>query len=132
MSLPLTEWGKTWYDTPTEIPITNPPTGLNGLATSRDVKEMQDAVNKEADITVKDATVWNVTPAQLLLDAQDALIGVTSDLLGQSERKSVREILGHENRLRGMGIVLILLAIVGSFIDWMMGGSGATVIIDGD
>ncbi len=134
MSLPLTDWGKMWYDTPKEIPLTPSmaPTGLNGLAEGNDVKAMQDAVNKNADAMVKDATVWDITLKDLLVDAQEALIGVTSDLLGQSDRKSVRDILGHGNRLRGIGVVLIILAVAGSLIDWMMGGSGTTVLVDGE
>ncbi len=134
MSLPLTDWGKMWYDTPTEIPLSPAPTGLNGLADSSDVKAMQDAVNLVADKAVKEATVWNITLLDLLRDAQEALIGVTSDLLGQSERKSLRDILGHGNRLRGLGIVLVLLAVAGSVIDWMLGGTSsvAAVVVDRD
>lgn len=132
MSLPLTDWGKTWYETPTEIPVppTSAPTGLNGLADSGDVKAMQDVVNARADTTASKATMWNITPMDLLRDAQEALIGVTSDLLGQSERKSLRDILGYGNRMRGIGIILVILAVAGSLIDWMMGGSGTTVIVD--
>lgn len=124
----LTPWGSLWYNAPPAIQITEPPTGLNGLATPADVKAMQDAENAKLNKDMSDADVWNVPVTVLLRDAQEALIGITSDLLGQSERRSLRDILSHGNRLRGLGVALILLAILGMLMNWLVGG-GTTVIV---
>lgn len=124
----LTPWGALWYNGPQAIQITEPPTGLNGLATPADLKAMQDAENAKLNTDMADADVWNVPVTVLLRDAQEALIGITSDLLGQSERRSLRDILTHGNRLRGLGVALIVLAILGMLLNWLVGG-GTTVIV---
>jgi hypothetical protein len=124
----LTPWGALWYNGPQEIQVTQPPTGLNGLATPADLKAMQDAANAKLNADMADADVWNVPVTVLLRDAQEALIGVTSDLLGQSERRSLRDILTHGNRLRGLGVAFIVLAILGMLLNWLIGG-GTTVVV---
>lgn len=54
----------------------------------------------------------------LFEDMQEAIIGITRDLTGSStERESLTEILTHENRLRGIGALLVLVAVVGLVID---------------
>ena len=125
----LTPWGAAWYNGPQPIPVTDPPTGLNGLATSADLKAMQDAENVKLNADMADADVWNVPVTVLLRDAQEAVIGVTSDLLGQSERKSLRDILTHGNRMRGLGVALIVLAVLGMMLNWLLGGGGTTVVV---
>ncbi len=124
----LTPWGAAWYNGPQEIQVTNPPTGINGLATPADLKALQDAENAKLNKDMVDADVWNVPVTTLLKDAQEAIIGITSDLLGQSERKSLRDILTHENRLRGLGVALIAVALLGMLINWLIGG-GTTVVV---
>lgn len=125
----LTSWGALWYSTPPEITLTQPPTGLNGLATTADIKALQDAENAKNAVAYSDSTVWNVPVTVLLQDAQEALIGITSDLLGQSERKSLGDILTHGNRLRGLGVALVVLALLGMIFSWLMGGSRTTVVV---
>lgn len=123
----------TWSTTAPEIRLTSAaPTGLNGLADSKDVKAMQDALNAAADASVQKATLWKATPGDLLQDAQEALLGITSDLLGQSERKSLRDIFGHGNRLRGLGVAIVVLVILGTLIDWLLGSGSQAVVVSGD
>ena len=131
-AMQLTKWGQQWYDTPPEIHLNtsvSSPLGLNGLADSKDVKTVQDALNTEARQQIRAASVWDATPATLFTDAQEALLGIPSDLLGQSERKSVGAIIGHGNRLRGIGVLLLLLGIAGAIIDWMLGTQTPPAII---
>jgi hypothetical protein len=126
----LTSWGALWYSTPPEIQVSQPPTGLNALATTADLKALQDAENAKNAAAYTDATVWNVPVPVLLQDAQEAVIGITSDLLGQSERKSLGDILTHGNRLRGLGVALIVLALLGMIFSWLLGGNKTVVVVD--
>jgi hypothetical protein len=136
-AMQLTKWGQQWYDTPPEIhlntsvasPLGLNGLGLNGLADSKDVKTVQDALNTEARQQIRAASMWDATPGALFTDAQEALLGIPSDLLGQSERKSVGAIIGHGNRLRGIGVLLLLLGIAGAIIDWMLGTQTSPAII---
>ena len=116
--MPLTPWAQMWYNGPPEINITGV-NGLNGLATTADVKTMQDAINLKAQ---RDTSL-TVSYGVILADAQEALVGIASDLLGKSDRKSLRDILTHGNRLRGLGFALVILALAGAVIQWMLGGS---------
>lgn len=51
-------------------------------------------------------------------EMQDAILGVIGDLTGSNtERESLGDILTHENRLRGIGTLLVLVAVVGLAID---------------
>jgi len=130
----LTKWGAQWYNSPPEIHLNTgvdyfPPMGLNGLADSRDVKTAQDEVNEAARRQIRDVSLWYATPGALVADAQEALLGIPSDLLGQSERKSLGAIVGHGNRLRGLGVILLVLAVAGAIIDWMLGSSAPPTIV---
>lgn len=115
---PYTPWASIWYSHPAEIQLTTPRPGLNALATSQDVKEAQDAVN-----AVMQNSVWNMTLRQVFEDAQEAFIGITGDLLGQSERTKLTDILTYGNRLRGLGSIMVLLALGGLLIRWLTGAS---------
>lgn len=92
-----------WYNGPPEIQITNAPTGVNALTPSAEIKALQDEANRKADEAKKAAEAWNLTPSQLYEDAQEAFVGILGDLLGLSDRHSVKEIMLHGNRLREFG-----------------------------
>jgi len=55
--------------------------------------------------------------SESLNDAQDAVLGITRDLTKSGEeRKSLLEIISQDNRLRGIGLVLICVACVTSIL----------------
>jgi hypothetical protein len=59
--------------------------------------------------------------SSLIDEMQDALIGIIGDLVNNTgERTSVADILGHENRLRGLGALCVLAALVGLLFDSVM------------
>ncbi|MGA1563845.1 MAG: hypothetical protein ACO35C_04410 [Pontimonas sp.] len=59
---------------------------------------------------------------QTIDDAQDAVLGITKDLVRSGETKtSVSEIITKDNRLRGIGMLLIITAILGFFIKILAG-----------
>lgn len=54
----------------------------------------------------------------LLDEMQEALIGIIGDLVNnKGDRTSIADILGHENRLRGIGALCVLCALVGMMFD---------------
>jgi hypothetical protein len=56
----------------------------------------------------------NVSPGQLLKDAEDALLGIIHDLTRMhADNLSLHDILVKNNRLRGLGSLLIVVAVVG-------------------
>jgi hypothetical protein len=55
-------------------------------------------------------------------DAQDAVLGISRDLTQQStEKKSFYEILTQDNRLRGIGALLVITAIVAFIVKILAG-----------
>jgi len=62
--------------------------------------------------------------AQLLVDMQEALLGVIGDLTGStgSDREGLADIVTHNNRLRGIGALLVTIALVGMAVDALHGG----------
>ena len=115
--MPLTSWGAMWFNGPAEIQITNPPGNLNGLADSRDVKTAADDANKK----LEEAKMVPTKASVLYEDAQEAFVGILGDLLGMSDRKSLKDIFTSGNRLRGLGIVFVTLALAGWVVNWLLG-----------
>ena len=108
----------------------------NGLIRSEDIIDAQRALDQEADDqewdgppktdkTLKDLAMTFGVPDSLgtfFEEMQDAFVGTMGDLLGASEnKKSVGEALTGNNRLRGFGGILVLIALIGlivsSFVD---------------
>ena len=68
--------------------------------------------------------------AELVDDMQEAVLGITADLTGKSDRKSVGDILAHGNRLRGLGALLVLGAVAGLLVDFVSGDSLVRISAD--
>jgi hypothetical protein len=68
--------------------------------------------------------------AELVDDMQEAVLGITADLTGKSDRKSVGDILSHGNRLRGLGALLVLGAVAGLLVDFVSGDSLVRISAD--
>ena len=59
---------------------------------------------------------------QTIDDAQDAVLGITKDLTqSQHEKVSLYEVITKDNRLRGIGALLIILAVVAFFVKILAG-----------
>lgn len=60
----------------------------------------------------------------LLDDMQEAIVGIAGDLVNNDgSRTGIADILGHQNRLRGIGALLVLVALVGIALDMTVGES---------
>lgn len=91
-----------------------------GLTSAETIAEMQKLANDEADAVVKRASVGSMTYETAVKDAYDALVGITADLVGNTPRKSLGDILGHGDRLRGLGVLCIAMAVVGAMVDYIL------------
>lgn len=85
---------------------------LNNLATAKDVKTLQDKVNKNAQKMYAQSTVRGLTLRNGVEDMQEALVGIWADLYKNDMNVSVQNLFTKNNRLRGLGIFFILSAIV--------------------
>ncbi|AGE53696.1 hypothetical protein ATCVGM07011_907L [Acanthocystis turfacea Chlorella virus GM0701.1] len=85
---------------------------LNNLATARDVKTLQDKVNKNAEKMYAQSTVRGLTLRNGVEDMREALVGIWGDLYKNNMNVSVGTLFTKNNRLRGLGIFFILSAIV--------------------
>ena len=60
-------------------------------------------------------------PTPSYMDAAgEALSGIAADVLGNTPRKRWTDIFIHGDRLRGLGTLLVAIAVVGIVIDYMM------------
>ena len=119
--------GPSTLDPPTlgpETPETPEPAAdslLNyGLTSPETIAMLQRRANDRADADVRRSSVATMTYQSAVRDAYDALVGITADLAGNTPRKSLGDILGHGDRLRGLGVLLIALALVGAVVDYLM------------
>lgn len=64
-------------------------------------------------------------------EMQNAVVGITRDLIGATtERSSVDEIFLSDNRLRGIGMILVLVAVVGIVIDMFAESEKASSMLE--
>lgn len=91
-----------------------------GLTSPDTIAEMQRRANEKSDADVRRSSVAAMTYQSAVRDAYEALVGITADLAGNTPRKSIGDILGHGDRLRGVGVLLIALALVGAVVDYLM------------
>jgi len=88
---------------------------LNNLATSEDVAKLQDQMNKLAEEDYKKSTVKGLTLRIAVQDMFEALTGIPSDIYSNSGQISLKELLVKNNRLRGIGLIIFLIAVVSMF-----------------
>jgi hypothetical protein len=122
---------------PTQAPMPVPSSKATGLTLSSELVGGGAAQNGAKDTeydgpdktgkTLKDLAMDLGAPdsvGTLLDDMQDAVLGIVGDLVNPNpERTSLAEILGHENRLRGIGALCVLVAIIGIVLDSAVGSS---------
>jgi hypothetical protein len=123
-----------YTEAPTPIPSSKVPLDPNGLTQSAElVKESDAPAEDEYDgpektgKTLKDLALDLGAPESLgalIDDMQEAIIGIVGDLVNnKGERTSIADILGHENRLRGIGALCVLAALIGLTFDSIAGES---------
>lgn len=88
---------------------------LNNLATSEDIAKLQDDANKYVDKRYKESTWRGLTLRLAVKDVYEALTGIPEDIYQNSGKVSLKELVAKNNRLRGLGILFVLFAIVSTF-----------------
>lgn len=98
-----------------------------GITPPDKLVKWQAEANAEAAERYKQSSLAGLTYQSAVQDAHEALTGITADLLGTTSRKSVKDMVTHNDRLRGLGILLIVLALVGLVVDYIMYPAAAPV-----
>jgi len=85
---------------------------LNNLSTPENVKKLQDQVNVLAEKKYKESTWKGLTLRMAVSDMAEALTGIPADIYKNNGNVSVKEIFTKNNRLRGLGLLFVLISVV--------------------
>ena len=85
---------------------------LNNLANPVDVKKLQDQVNTLAEKRYKESTWKGLTLRLAVSDMAEAITGIPSDIYKNNGKVSVKELFTKNNRMRGIGLLFILISVV--------------------
>jgi len=111
---------------PTPGPTDEPTDESDTDETTTDSEDEYDGPAKTGK-TLKDLALDLGAPESLgavLDDMQEAIIGIVNDLVNNDgTRTSFGDIIGHENRLRGIGALMVLAALIGLALDTTVGES---------
>lgn len=88
-----------------------------GMVAPSDMMRLQRAANADIDTRKRESSLDSLTFQGAVVDAHSALVGIMSDLTTGSDRKSLKDIFVYENRLRGLGFLLIGLGLCGMVAD---------------
>ena len=85
--------------------------------------QLQQSADAQADAQVKRSQLSGLTFDIAVTDAREALVGIPADLSGNTQRTSLVDILTYNDRLRGLGVLCIALAVSGMAVDYIMASS---------
>ena len=83
---------------------------LNRLATSEDIIRLQNAANEDSALTAHEASWRGFTLRMAVRDVREAIFGIMSDLFGNTRPAPLWDVATKNHRLRGIGVILIVLA----------------------
>lgn len=84
---------------------------LNNLATPGDIDKLQNQANDIAKNRYTESTWQGLTLRNAVSDVAEAMTGIISDVYKNNGNVSIVEILTKNNRIRGMGLIFIMIAI---------------------
>lgn len=90
----------------------------DNLVPSADIIAMQKEKNKEMEEEYEASKIKNITLETAIKDIGDAVKGILEGILGNGEEEALGlwEIFSKDNRLRGLGLLFILISSVVLFI----------------
>lgn len=91
-----------------------------GIVPSQDLMRMSREATVESERAIRRSSLRDLTYETAIQDAHEALVGLAADLTGATERRSLGAMLAHGDRLRGLGILLVALAVVGMAAEYIM------------
>lgn len=91
-----------------------------GLVSPAQLAELQRRANADSSAALRRSRVEAVSLDVAVRDAHDALAGIAADLLGAGPRTSAWDIFTHGDRLRGLGVLLMTMAMAALVVDYIM------------
>lgn len=88
-----------------------------GMVAPSDMLRLQAAANEDVETRRREASLEKMTFRDAVVDAHSALVGIMGDMTTRSEGKGLKEIFVQDNRLRGLGFLLIGLGLCGMAAD---------------
>ena len=85
---------------------------INNLATSENIAKLQNDTNILMEKVYKESTWKGLTLRLAVRDAYEALTGIPEDIYQNSGKVSLKELLMKNNRLRGLGLLLVVISLV--------------------
>ena len=82
------------------------------LQTSEDIMERQRQVNAKITRDYESSLLHNITIADVARDIGEAVHGIPSDLFGNTGAAKTWEVFIVDNRLRGVGVLMMAVAAV--------------------
>jgi hypothetical protein len=98
-----------------------------GLVSPQVLAAFQDLANAQARLEYQRSGLAGLSFETAVADAKEALTGIVADLQGTTRRRSLTDIVTHGDRLRGLGILCLFLALAGLLIDYFMFPPGTAV-----
>lgn len=84
-----------------------------GLTTPQEVASRQEQMNAEEDRRVARSSLEGLTLRTALEDVREVITGIPADLFGNSaEPLPLRDVLTKNDRLRGLGLLLLAVALL--------------------
>lgn len=82
------------------------------MQTSQEIMDRQQRVNAAITRDYESARLHNITVSVVARDVGEAVQGISNDLFRNSAPVSVEEIFTKNNRLRGVGVLMMAIAAV--------------------
>ena len=83
-----------------------------GLTTSEEIATRQARANERYDARIQRSSLAGLTLRTAWADMKEILVGFPEDLAAARTSKSLWDLLGKNDRLRGLGLVLIVFAVL--------------------
>lgn len=91
-----------------------------GITPTDTLIELSKQANERVATSNARSSLASLTYETAIEEAHEALVGLAADLAGNTPRKSLRDMFTHGDRLRGLGLLLIMVAFVGLLVDYIM------------
>ena len=99
-------------------------TPLTPLVRADEMMALQAEANRAREAADARSSVAGMSLGAAVADARDALLGIPEDLMGNTPRKSLWDIFTHNDRMRGVGVLLVAVAASGLLIEAVFGVDG--------
>lgn len=96
-------------------------TPLTALARADEMMALQKMSDRYRETSAVRSCLAGLTVGTAVADARDALLGIPADLLGNTPRRSLWASFTHNDRLRGVGVLMVAVAASGLLVEALLG-----------